>query len=116
VGCVVVEGGLHQAAHRFQRRQLVQAERAFGVAHAAVGLLQHGGVQPLLAAEVVVDHPLGGAGAGGDVVHPAAGVALLAELSGGGGEYVAPGLVGVAGAARRGGFGDGPRIVTRHAD
>src|SRR5581483_10909947 len=44
--------------------------------------LQHGDVELLLAAEVVVDHALGGARASGDVVDPRTGIAALRELGG----------------------------------
>ena len=46
-----------------------------------VGALEHRHEQLLLAAEVVVDHPLGGAGALGDLVDARAGVAVLGELA-----------------------------------
>ena len=45
-----------------------------------VRVLEHLGVEPFLALEVVVEHPLGGAGALGDLVDAGAGVAVLGEL------------------------------------
>jgi hypothetical protein len=51
-----------------------------------VRLLENRQVQLLLAAEVVVDHPLGRAGLRGDLVDPGAGEPLVGELVGGDGE------------------------------
>ena len=61
---------------RVDRIDVVDLQSLLGLADAAVGVLQHGQVELLFAAEVVVDHPLRGAGALGDLVDAGAGVAL----------------------------------------
>ena len=78
------------------RVDVVDLQSLLGLADAAVGVLQHGQVELLLAAEVVVDHPLRGAGALGDLVDARAGVALLGEHRGGDLEQLGAGALGVA--------------------
>ena len=46
------------------------------------GLFEHRDEEPFLSAEIVVDHPLAGAGAGGDVVDTGPAEALVGELVG----------------------------------
>ena len=58
---------------------MVDLQSLLGLADAAVRVLQHRHVELLFAAEVVVDHPLRGAGALGDVVHAGAGITGLGE-------------------------------------
>ena len=77
-------------------RRVGGVELLLGLPDAAVGVLEHRQVEPLLAAEVVVDHPLRGAGPLGDDVDPRAGVALLGEDLGGDREQLGAGAVGVA--------------------
>src|SRR5262249_43079439 len=48
-----------------------EIQRALAAAQVFVNALQHGEVKALLATEIVVDHPLVGARAAGDLVHPA---------------------------------------------
>ena len=93
---VVVEGELGEPAHRDDRVDVVDLQLLLGLADAAIGVLQDGQVQLLLAAEVVVDHPLRGARALGDLVDPGAGVARFGEDLGGDGEHLGAGALGVA--------------------
>ena len=78
------------------RVEMLDVELLLQRADAGVRTLQDGDVEAFLAAEVVVDHPLGGARLGGDLVHPATGVAAIGELAGGDLEDLRPGAVGVA--------------------
>src|ERR1700730_6921514 len=80
MGVLVVEGEGDQGGERFFGRQALEIERGFGAADARVGLLEHGEVEPLLAAEIIVDHALAGARALGDGVDPRAAIALLGEF------------------------------------
>ena len=75
-----------------------------------VGALQDGDEQLLLAAEVVVDHPLGRAGALGDLVDARAGVAVLGELARGDVEDLRARALGVA--RRSGGVRLGHRAAS----
>ena len=93
---VVVERQPGQLADRLDRVEVLDVELLLEAADEAVRLLQDGDVELLLAAEVVVDHPLGGAGLVGDLVDAGAGVAAVGELPGGDGEDVGPGPLGVA--------------------
>src|SRR2546421_1726405 len=70
-----------------------------------VTALENRPVQPFLAAEVVVNHPLDGVRALGNLIDAAAAEALLREFLGGNGENVRPGAVGIA----RGGGGHADR-------
>ena len=76
--------------------EVIYIDLLLGVADGTVGALEHCDVQVLLAAEVVVDHPLGGPHLGGDTVHTGAGEAVLGELAGGDQEDLRAGLLGVA--------------------
>ena len=67
-----------------------------------VGALEHGHEQLLLAAEVVVDHPLRGARLVGDLVHARAREALVGELARRHLEDLRPSALGVALALREG--------------
>ena len=62
---------------RGDRVDVIDLQLLLGLADAAVGVLEDGEVELLLAAEVVVDHPLRRARALGDVVDPRARVARL---------------------------------------
>ena len=77
---MVVERELRQFANRPERVQVVHVQRLLGVSELTVGALQHGYIQLLFTAKVVVDHALGGARAVGNVVDPCARVATLREL------------------------------------
>ena len=83
---VMVEGQLGEPAHRDHRIDVVDLQPLLGLADAAVGVLQHRHVQLLLAAEVVVDHPFGGARPLGDLVDPSARITRLGEHLGRHGE------------------------------
>ena len=80
------------------------------VANAAIRLLQHGDVEPFLAAEVVVDHPLARARARGDLVDAGARQTRARELLGRDRDDVALRLLGVVGPRR---FGAGGLVVRR---
>ena len=94
---------------------VAEVERRLGAADAGIGVLEHDEVERLLVAEVVVEHPLVGAGARRDRIDPGAAEALLGELPRRGGEDRGAGALGVAvrrcGARRRTGCG---RIVGLH--
>ncbi|MNH17265.1 hypothetical protein D3C79_769320 [compost metagenome] len=92
VAVVVVEGELGQALDGLLGRQRLQVQAVLGLADVAVQLDQALDVQLLLAAEVVVDHALGGGRALGDGIHPRARQALLDELVDGGLEDVLAGF------------------------
>ena len=68
---------------------------ALGFANIAVGLLEHGKKELVLAAEVVVDQPLVDAGALGDAVDARAAEPALGELVHRRGENLLLGAVGV---------------------
>src|SRR5579875_318755 len=68
VRLVVVEGELGEAADCGDRVEVLDVDRLLGIADRGVGTLQDLDVELLLAAEVVVDHPLRGAGGGRDLV------------------------------------------------
>ena len=74
---------------------------ALALAHLPVGVLERAEIEPLLVAEIVVDHPLAGAGAGGDLVDPRAGQAVERELLRGDLEDVLPRPLGILRARRR---------------
>src|SRR5580692_5154344 len=80
VRLLVIEGELGEGAHRRHRVQMVDVH-LLGRPRGRVRLLEGGDVELLLAAEVVVDHPLGGAGPGGDLVDPRSRVAVARELA-----------------------------------
>lgn len=65
---VVVKGELRQPPQRLHRVQAGQFQLVLGAAHPRIGLLQHRAVEPLLVAEVIVDHPFRGLGARRDLV------------------------------------------------
>ena len=98
VAQLVVVGEAHQGAQGGFGRQVFQLQVGLNAADARIGFLQHPDVQAFLAAEVVVDHPLAGAGEGGDLVDPGAGQALAGELGGGHLEDVGHGPLRVVGA------------------
>ena len=80
---MMVEGDLGRTAHRLGRWEVAEVDGPFRSADAAIGALEHRDVELLLGVEVVVDHPLGGRGAGCDLVDPGPRVAHLGEdLSG----------------------------------
>src|SRR5690606_33154983 len=87
---------LRQRPDRLDGRQVGHVEVALGGADHRVRLLQDGYVELLLAAEVVVDHALGGARELGDLVHPRSRVAAPGELPLGDLEDLRLGAVGVA--------------------
>ncbi len=92
---VVVERELGQPANGLLGRQRLQVQALLGLADVAVELDQAFDVQLLLAAEVVVDHALGGGRSLGNGIHPRAGQALLDELVDGDLEDVLAGFLGV---------------------
>src|SRR5690606_4316943 len=101
-----------EAAELLERpRRIVGVElhRALGVAQRRVGTFEDGAEQPVLAAEVVVDHALTGAGALRDPVAARACETVLRELDcrglqdpAAGGFGVAPALRGSLAGRRRG--------------
>ena len=80
IGEEVPEGEAHQAVHGLDRIELAQRQLALAAADLLVGVEQHRRVERFLVAEVVVEQPLVGLGAGGDGIDPGAVEALLAEL------------------------------------
>ena len=100
VRLVVVERQLGEPADRGDRLEVLDLERALGVADLRVGALEHGDEQPGLLAEVVVEHPLRRARALRDLVHARPRVAVLGELARGDVEDLGPRAVSVASVAR----------------
>jgi hypothetical protein len=92
---VVVERQLAQLPDRLGRVEVLDVQLALQGTDSGVRPLQDRDVELFLAAEVVVDHPLGGTGLRGDLVHPGAGVPLVGELVGGHGENLGAGSIGV---------------------
>jgi hypothetical protein len=81
-GCAsVVEHRLGEAADRRARVEVLDVDLLLVRADPRVGALEHRDVQPLLAAEVVVEHPLRRAGALGDLVHARARVPVRGDSS-----------------------------------
>ena len=108
VRLVVIEGQLGQSTDRRDGVEVFDIERLLGGADFGIRLLEHGEVEPLFAAEVVVDHALGGARARGNLVDARAGVPAIGEFAARNGEDVRPGPRGVANAfAARPGAGAG---------
>jgi hypothetical protein len=114
MGLMVVEGELGQAPDGRGRIEVLDVHALFGTADGAVGALEHGDEEPLLALEVVVDHPLGGARPRRDLVHARAREAVRRELVGGHVEDLAARPVRVADRPRLGsplsGHGRGFRV------
>ena len=77
---VVVPGEADQPADALGRRSVEQRQLLFGVADAGVRVLQHGEEQRVLAAEVVVQHPLVRLGARRNAVDARAAKAVTGEL------------------------------------
>jgi hypothetical protein len=78
---VMVEGQLRQLPQGVDRLEVLDVELLLQRADTAVRPLKDGQVQALLATEVVVDHPLGGAGLGRDLVDPGSGKTLVGEFA-----------------------------------
>ena len=98
----MVEGRLDQPAQALARVAAGDVELVLQRADAAIGFLQHGEVELLLAAEIIIDHPLRGAGPRRDRVDAGAGIALRGEFGHRHFEDVALGALGVVGALRWG--------------
>ncbi len=101
MGDVVVERQRRQPAHGLLRREVPHVEALLGLPDAEVGALQDRGVQAVLAAEVVVDHPLRRAGPACDLVDAGPGEAVLREHLGGHVEQFPAGPLGVPRGQRR---------------
>ena len=87
---VVVEGVPDVLPQRLVGRHRFEVRRGLARADLRVRLLEHGAIQLLLAAEVVVDHPLRRIGLVGDLVDARAGQPLVGELLRGNLEDVEP--------------------------
>ena len=98
VGELVVDREADQPAQRILGRQIVQVQVGLDRAHAPVGFFEHRKVEPLLAAEVVVDHALAGAHRLGDDVDPGPCQALVRELARGDRQDVGHCPLGIVGA------------------
>jgi hypothetical protein len=97
---IVVPGEYHQSADCLRRIDLGQVQRLLGLADVLVGGLEHGAEQFVLAAEVVIQHALVGAGQCRDAVDPRTTQTDTRELGLGGGEDARARLLGVAHGAR----------------
>ncbi len=95
IGILVVEGEADEGAQRRFRLDMIEIKRRLDLADAAVGVFEHLDEQAFLVAEIVIDHPLAGAGARRDVVDARATEALVRELIGCDVEDVAAGSLGV---------------------
>jgi hypothetical protein len=82
VGVLVVEGEADERPQRQFRFEVVELQRRLDLADAAVGVLEHLNEEPLLVAEVVIDHPLAGIGARGNIVDPRPSKAFVGKLIG----------------------------------
>ena len=111
VAHMVVVGELRQLADGIHRFQGAHLDGPLRLADAAVRLLEHGEVQLFLAAEVVVDHPFGGAGPVGDFIHPRSGIALGRKHLGGYRQDFGAGTLRVALAQGRRFAGDNSTIL-----
>ena len=69
-----------QPAHTLDRRQLLQGDVILLLAHPPIDAFEHGEIEPVLAAEVVVDQVLAGADPAGDAIDPRAVEAVGSEL------------------------------------
>src|SRR6185437_13961514 len=94
-------------AHAVHWLAMRQVELHLSRADRCIAPLEHGEVQPLLAAEIVVEHALVDAGSLGDAVDPRPVIAALRELGHGRGEDRRTGSLGVA-LALAPNFGEGP--------
>ena len=115
---MMVEGRLHQAPVRLGGGQLLNIQRRLGITDAAVEFPQRGGVNPRLAAEIVMDQALGRGGAGGDLIHPRAAEPRIGEFGDGRVNVGAPGFFRHVGApfhepqnGRTGGFRPAPNAA-----
>ena len=79
VALVMVESEFHQSRQRLDGRVL-RVELRLAAPHLPVGFSRAREIEPLLVAEIVVDHALAGARACGDLVDPGAGEPVLSEL------------------------------------
>jgi len=104
---VVGVGELHDATDRVHRGKVIQIETALRLADVRVDLLQHGQVDLLLAAEVVVDECARGVGPGRDRVHARALEPARGELLESRAEDAGPVRLGSLGLAH--GLGHAPR-------
>src|SRR5690348_2540893 len=77
---VVLEGDLHEAPQRLERRQLLEMGLALPGPDAVVSLLENRAIQPILAAEIIVDHPFRGARTLRDRIDSCAGEPILGEF------------------------------------
>src|SRR5205814_9122619 len=69
---LIVESEGNKSVQGLFGRLMLQIQRSFNVAYLAVCFLKDGNVQALLAAKIVVDHPLAGLSARRNVVDPCA--------------------------------------------
>ncbi len=60
-----------------------QVKTPFGVADMAIGILQNGKIKRILVAEIMIDHPLVGAGAAGDDIDSSAGQTFRCHFAAG---------------------------------
>ncbi|ETN80764.1 hypothetical protein NECAME_17971, partial [Necator americanus] len=95
VAVVIVEGEFDKPAQAFRRVQFVDVQVQFERTDVAVDLVEHGFVQPFLAAEVVIQHALGGVGALSDRVYARACETHGREFGRRHFEDIAPGLLGI---------------------
>src|ERR1700733_12217298 len=77
---VMVEGELSELSDRRDRVEVIDVELRLDIAEQRIDPLQGRDEELLLAAEVVVDHPLRGARLGGDLVDPRSGKPVADEL------------------------------------
>jgi hypothetical protein len=85
----IVEGELDETAQAGFRRLVIDAEPALCCAERGIGILEDRGVEAVLAAKVVIEHPLVRAGAPRDIVDPRAAIPIPRERCGRGSEYAA---------------------------
>ena len=92
----IIELELDQRLDRFERLEIGEIELALGLAHGAISALQHGQIEVVLGAEIVIEHALVGGRLLGDDVDARTGKPLGGELDLRRGEQRLPRPLGVA--------------------
>src|SRR6185369_15070038 len=76
----IVEGELDQPLDRGRRSEMREVERLLRAAQFLVDSFQRGEIEPVLVAEIMIDHPLVGVRAARDLIDPPARETLGCEF------------------------------------